>query len=206
VLVLALLCGIGLVAFLRSNTEAGPPVPGPPLPSMASPTQTPFAGDLRTLLVTPPKSSRPFASPLSSDGTLTKQLVASTFDNVNLATTVLTDDNFQQGAVVQWHDANETQVTIELLQFDVPANTQNWFRFDARGYSTDANLTDDSPIDSVEGSNLYTAKTPDSDGLVMSIGIAWQGSIDMTVVIWQLKGQNRAAAVSIMKQQFARLP
>jgi hypothetical protein len=178
-------------------------LPSRPTPS---PTLAPFSGDLRTLLVTAPKTSRPFVNPMSKDGTLTKQLVAATFDDPDQATTVLTDDNFVQGAVLQWHDSDETQVTIELLQFDGPANTENWFRFDARGYEGDNTLTDQSPIDGISGSSMFVANKPDSDGLVMSIGLAWHGSIYMTVVVWQPDRQNKTTAVNLMEQQFSRLP
>ena len=38
----------------------------------ATPTPTAFSGDLRTLLLPPPKTSHPFAHPLTTDGTLTR--------------------------------------------------------------------------------------------------------------------------------------
>jgi hypothetical protein len=207
VVALAVLCGLGGFFFLRnSDNTAVPPSSAPLARSTPSPTPTPFSGDLRTLLLTPPKTSRPFVNPMSKDGTLTKQQAASTFDDPGQASTVLTDDDFVQGAVLQWHDADETQVTIQLFQFDGPANTQNWFRFDARGYAGDNTLTDQSPIDGIPGSSMYVANKPDNDGLVMSIGLAWNGSIDMTVVVWQPNRQNKATAVNLMNQQFSRLP
>jgi hypothetical protein len=208
VLVLLMLCGIGVFFALRSSDSTVPPS-STSLPSGAtqpSPSPTAFTGDLRTLLLTPPKTSRPFVNPMSKDGTLSQQQAASTFDDPNQASTVLTDDNFVAGAVLQWHDSNETQVTIELLQFDGPADAQNWFRFDARGYEGDSTFTDQSPIEGVAGSSMFVANKPDSDGLVMSVGLAWHGSIYMAFVVWQPDKQDKAAAVNLMTQQFSRLP
>ncbi|MGE5155892.1 MAG: hypothetical protein ACM3JP_00150 [Betaproteobacteria bacterium] len=172
----------------------------------SSGTTPPFAGDLRTLLLTPPKTSRPFTDPISKDGTLTKKQVADSFDDPTSINDVLDQYHWTGGAIVQWHDADDTQVTIKLYQFNSTDNAQRWLAYNQNGYSQDDSKTDQSPIDGIDGSGLYVAKAVDDKGYVLTNGVATKGGIYMIVFVWQVDRQQKSAAVDLMKQQFARLP
>jgi hypothetical protein len=196
VVLLMVACGAGAYAFVRNRSNT----------ATSSGNAPSFTGDLRTLLLTPPKTSHPFTDPISKDGTLTKQQVADSFDDPNSINDVLDQYHWTSGAIVQWHDADDTQVTIKLYQFNSTDNAQRWLAYNQDGYSQDDSKTDQSPIDGIDGSGLYVANAVDDKGYVLTNGVATKGSIYMIVFVWQVDRQQKSAAVDVMKQQFSRLP
>jgi hypothetical protein len=208
-LVIALVTA-GVVAANRSHDTATNPPSGNSSSPADGPTTPPpptfFSGDLRTLLVTPPKSSHPFADPISKDGTLTKQDVADAFDDPTSVLNVLDEYNFSRGAIVQWHDADDTQVTIKLYQFDDEDHAGRWLNYNQEGYDQDATKTNQSPIAGIDGSGLYVSKKVDDKGYILTNGVASKGNIYMIVFVWQVDRQDKTAAVNIIKQQFQKLP
>src|SRR5262249_45067867 len=139
VVVLLAICGAGAgYALVRNRTSTT--------------TTAGFTGDLRTLLLTPPTTSHPFTDPISKHGPRTKQQVADSFDDPDSVNDVLDQYHWTGGAIVQWHDADNTQVTIKLYQFNSADNAQLWLSYNVRGYAQDATTTDQSPIDGIDGS------------------------------------------------------
>jgi hypothetical protein len=208
-LVVGLVIGAGVTAFAMRRTTTSPQAlstGGPSDTSTAAPSPTAFTGDLRTLLLTPPSTSHPFAKPLSTDGTTNADQIASAFQDPTEAKAVLQEDDFVAGAVVQWHDADDTEVLIKLYQFGSPAEAKSWQYFNQRGYAGDATKTDQSPIDGIDDSGCFVTKKVDSLGFIDTLGIAAKQDIYMLVFVYQPGKQNRPIATGIMSSQFQRLP
>jgi hypothetical protein len=195
-------CTVAAHISTRRSDTGGPQPPGTVIDSSA---QLP-AGDLRTLLEPPPATSRPFSKPMSADGTLTKQQVAGAFDDPAGVLAVLDQYHWTAGAVAQWHNSDDSQVTIKLYRFDTPEDAQAWFDYVRPGYTSDVSRIDQSPITGIAGSGMYRTKSADSKGYILTNGVAVHGSIYMIVFVWQLDRQNRSDAINIMRQQFYRLP
>jgi hypothetical protein len=209
-LVVGLVVGAGAAALVLRRPASTPSTLAaggtPPTAPTPSPSATSFSGDLRTLLLTAPRTSHPFAKPISKDGTLTADQIASTFTDPTTARVVLTEDGFVAGAIEQWHDADDTEVIIRLYQFGSPDEALSWSDFDQEGLASDTTLTDQSPIDGIDGSSCFVTKKVDSLGFIGTLGIATQKDIYMRIKVFQPVKQIRALAIKIMTSQYARLP
>jgi hypothetical protein len=194
-----------------SAAQAGDPQPAGGLSATpSSPGTTPstpgFGGDLRTLLLPPPRTSHPFAHPLTTDGTLTESQVAGSYTDPERVTTVLEEDGFRAGAAVQWHDADDTEVLIKLFQLGSAEQARAFFVYNKLGYGDDTNLRDQSPIDGIDGSGCWVSTKADNLGFVTTTGATAKDGIYMLVRVYQPDKQNRPVAITIMKNQYARLP
>src|SRR5262249_40402109 len=130
--------GAALVLRRPANTPT-PQAAGGSLPTVSTPSPTlsaiSFSGDLRMLLLPPPKTSHPFAKPISTDGTLSADQIANAFKDPVRAKEVLQQDDFVAGAVEQWHDADNTEVLIKLYQFGSADEAKSWQYFNQAGYN-----------------------------------------------------------------------
>lgn len=196
---------VGTVSAQAGGPQPAGPTAADPLPSSTAPP-TQFSGDLRTLLLTPPKTSHPFAHPLTTDGTLTESQIASSYTDPEQVLQVLEQDGFQAGAAVQWHDADDTEVLIKLYRFNSADQARAFYLFNKRGYQEDANLADQSPIDDIDDSGCWVSTKVDNLGFVSTTGVTFKDGIYMLVRVFQLDKQNRPVAIAIMKNQYARLP
>jgi hypothetical protein len=189
-----------------NGSSTAPPATTTPSPT-PSPTPTEFTGDLRTLLLTPPSSSTPFDKPITKDGTISQTYVTSEFYDANAAGDELDRDEFKAGAAVQWHDDNDTEVTIEIYRFGSDRGASSWLAFNLDGYKGDTSVTNISPIADIQGSGLYVDKRADNLGLVGTTGLAVKGNLYMIIYIYQPSKQvDRDAATSIMQHQYQQLP
>jgi hypothetical protein len=213
-LVVGLLLGAGGAALVLrrpatpvSTQAAGDqPTAATSTSAAVTPTPTHYSGDLRDLLLPAPTTSHPFAKPISKDGTITADQIASAFEDPARAMQALQQNEFVAGAVEQWHDADDTEVLIKLYQFGSADEAKSWQYFNQAGYASDSTTTDQSPIDGIDDSGCWVTKKVDSLGLVDTLGIATQHDIYMLVRVYQPHEQIRSRAIAIMKQQFARLP
>lgn len=208
-LLLGAAAGSGVTALVLrpGRTVAAAAATTPATPS-ASPVASPtgFTGDLRELLLPMPSTAHPYAKPLSPDGTLTEQQIAAGFKDPERAIQVLEEDGFVSGAIVQWHDADDTEVSIRLYEFDRPEYARSWQYYNQDGYSVDLNRTNQSPIDGIADSGCFVTKKEDSDGFYTTNGIASRGTIYMNVFVYQYHHVNKAIAIDIMQRQYAKLP
>jgi hypothetical protein len=189
-----------------NGTSTTTPPANTPSPT-PSPTPTDFTGDLRDLLLTPPSSSSPFEKPITKDGRISQAYVTSEFYDANAAGDELERDQFKAGAAVQWHDDDDTEVTIEIYRFGSARGASSWLQFNVDGYKDDKSVTDVSPIKDIEGSSLYVDKRADNLGFIGTTGLAVKGNLYMIIYVYQVSAHvDRTAATDVMQHQYQQLP
>jgi hypothetical protein len=173
------------------------------LSASATPTATPYTGDLRSLLLAPPAFSRLWAKPFSADGTLTIAQVADWF---GFTADELADFDITAAAIQQWHAANNVWVSIVLLNFPRPATAYRWASMRRDVDYTGNGLTEDSPLPGFPGSGLFYAKQPDRDGYFGVYAYVSKNDIAVNVAIYSPPPVDHQAVNALLEQQLARLP
>jgi hypothetical protein len=182
-----------------------PPAAPVPTPS-ASPTPTYFAGDLRTLLLPAPSTAHPFKSPISSDGQLSIDTLAKLYQSPAGAKQYLASMGYLRGAVRQWHDADDTQVEINLMQFDSPRLAKRFMYSDAASERDQNRMSDHGKVGSAVDSLVLVDSTPDSKGYAAVEMYALKGNIVEHLLVWQVSRPKITVAVALATRQYARLP
>jgi hypothetical protein len=183
-----------------ASASGGPPTLAP------TPVGTPFAGDLRTLLLSQPVQASPYPSPLSSDGSLNADDVANLYPDPDQVRSVLTDNGFVSAAVTQWVQADGTTVEIKLYAFADQAGAQAWASRESQSYVDDPTISNMSPVAGIDDSTLAIDPTPDARGDIQSVAIATRGNIVMKVFVYQPHAAVQAVTVAIANQQYNLLP
>lgn len=206
VVVAVLLAGAGTAAGLLIFRKPPPVDPRAlalaELSASATPTETPFTGDLRSLLLPIPANARPFVKPFSADGALT---IAQVADWYGVTADALADSDITAGAMQQWHQADGTLVSIMLLNFPRAITAHRWAS-SLRDLSYRDNVTDDSPIPGFPESGLFYGKQPEDNGTYLVTGFAAKKDISMAVSIYAPPPVNHQAVTTLLEQQLARLP
>jgi hypothetical protein len=181
-----------------SSSAANNPAPSPTV------EWTPFSGDLRTLLVSPPAGSSPWATPASTDGTLTLDQAAGLFKDKNQALTNLPALGFKQGAIVQWTSDTE-DVEIRLYQLGDPISAQRLASGVIAADMNDPQRENLGGIAVIPGAELFEIPTPNAQGHRAIFGTFAQHDIFVNLRIYQTN-PDVAAAEQLAISQFNRLP
>jgi len=199
--------GYGAVIYLgrQNNSPQGTGASSSPT-TTPTPTSTIFTGDLRTLLVSSPSGSNPFKHPLSIDGNLSLDEISVLYSDPDRIKTILTENEFESGAVIQWVQSDGVEVEIKLYSFAKPAGALAWASSEASSYTFDDKLLNRSPIDGIFGSTLVIDPQADSDGYIQTIAIASKHNVAMKVFVFQKSSPAEAATVDLAKAQYAKLP
>jgi hypothetical protein len=171
-----------------------------------TPTATPFSGDLRTLLLEAPSTSRPYLKPHSPDGTLTAASVAAEYTYQADVLSFLNQLSFQAGAIIQWHDADDSQVEIRIYQFGSAANAAKYAAWLRRGYETDPGYRDGSVVRGIDDSLVFVAKAADDYNLAEAEVIFARGYICVKLSTYQQTRVDLTMAETLATQQYAALP
>jgi len=209
VVVLMLLAGGLFIRFVADKVADTPIANGPSATTStttAAPQPTPFSGDLRTLLLTAPNTSRPFRKPFSTDGKLTVAKIATGYTNETQEVNYLNSLGFKQGAIIQWHDANDDQVDIRMYQFGSESDAAEFADTEQGYYTHDDTYADQSPASGIDDSGVYVAKKPDSDKYIETEIVFHKGDIYVEFAMWQQKKANTTVSLELARNQLAKLP
>jgi hypothetical protein len=184
----------------------GSPSPSPSPSVSPSPPSPTFTGDLRTLLLPAPKGSKPWYQPLSKDGILTIDEMASNYQDPKSVKDDLTNYNFKRGAVRQWVTSS-ADVEIEIVQFESAVWSESWGRSEVtdiqNGYY-DVDVVNKGELKSAPGSNFLLASKADKDGDYYEAAVAAYGDVLMIFEIWT-PTKNEASARALTQQQYDKI-
>jgi hypothetical protein len=207
---LALLVGVaagGGAALLLKPDSSQPEAAASPSDTATAtatptPTATPFAGDLRTLLVAAPAA----AGSSAESGSLSRQDVAQEFSNVELTQRILRVNSYTNGAYRSWSVGTQ-DVFVELYQFDAADGARAFAIYQDDEYLGNTDYVSHSPVAGVEGSGLFARKTPlTTTKKYVVYGVAARGGITIWVAIRNSKQFDPSVAGQVLKQQYDRLP
>jgi hypothetical protein len=132
--------------------------------------------------------------------------MAQLYENPTSAKAYLQSVGFQRGAVRQWHDADDTQVEIKLLQFESPRLAKRFMFSEAGGERSQFAMTDRGKLGTAGDSLVLVDASPDAQGYALVEMFALKGNIVEEVIVWQLNRPKLPAATAIGLRQYARLP
>ena len=181
----------------QAPAQAPGPVPAGPIVG--------FTGDLRTLLLPRPSNATNAADP-KSDGTITIEQAAASFDNPNQGLTQLRALGFARGAIEQWRETDGTEVSdIVFLFGDHPSATT--FTYAAQN-SYALNQLFDAPI-AIPGiplGDVYQLSVAGPDKKFLTEVFFTKNSMTVELSIIGPSKMPSARAVSLAQAQYALLP
>jgi hypothetical protein len=172
VVVLLVVFGVGayVITSAKKNTRNGPTTIGTasaPAPSTTpSPTNSPFAGDLRTLLVARPSGSTKDSNDGNgnADGTVSLDQAAQTYADADFGKTHMETMGYTQGATESWHEGDHYSVQIVLFQFRDPADTEEFVQKLEDGGDTDDFWDTRGDVSNVPNGRYYVSAKTNNNG------------------------------------------
>jgi hypothetical protein len=175
-----------------------------PSPS-ASPSPTPFTGDLRTLLLKPPAGSSPWDNPISPDGRLSLDQASSLFKDKAAAKRRFESYGYQGGAVVTWINPDDTDVSIKLYQFKTSDNA-NGYVDQQHEIALSEDWIDHSPITGIDSSCLFIERTPDKNNKIATRVYFYKGSFVIIMIVQQPIHAKETVSIKLATDQYNLLP
>lgn len=184
-----------------------------PTPEALSPEQDRGVrtdGDLRKLLVDPPKGTREWEDAPGTDGWLDLADYAETFEIPEEAFSLLIDHEYRRGAVTSWESGEARTVTVRLLQFrqeeflgalDSAEGGYYWAEQSPGARSW--------PLPGTGDGMVYLYDEPEAEAgflpLYSAQAHAWRGDIAMEVWIYDIEPISQKEIMDLAKRQVARL-
>jgi hypothetical protein len=206
VVLLAGLVALAGCATPPSDPARPPPVQAPgPVPGNPAGPVVGFTGDLRTLLL-PRPSNATNAADAKSDGTITIEQAAASFESPTQGLTQLRALGFQRGAIGEWRESDGTQVSdIVFLFGDHPSAAT--FTYTAQN-SYALNQLFDAPIGipGIPLGNVYQLSAAGPDKHFLTEVFFTKNSMTVELSIIGPAKLPSARAVSLAQAQYALLP